>query len=165
MKLVPISASDEELAVHLECDPEMMKHICGPRPEGEVRQSHKRRLEMMKSGEAYMYKIVDEGSTPVLGMIGFWKADWEGFRSWEIGWFVLSQYQRRGIATKAARDLILIARNTAGVQHLHAYPAVSNIASNAIAQKIGMESLGEFDNQGFSGILRCIHWRLSFSEP
>ena len=41
---------DEDLAVRLECDPEMMLHIGGPRPEADVRATHKRRLELMKKG-------------------------------------------------------------------------------------------------------------------
>jgi len=36
MKLVPITAEDEALTVRLECDPEMTRHLGGPRPEADV---------------------------------------------------------------------------------------------------------------------------------
>ena len=161
MQLVPITAEDENLAVRLECDPEMMRHIGGPRPETDVRAAHKRRLALMEKGEAYMYKIVDEDSGEVLGTIGVWKIDWAGLRTYEMGWFVLPENQGRGVATEAARLIIAQARSDPDVGCIHAYPAVTNAASNAIARKIGMENQGEFDNEGFAGVLRCNDWRIN----
>ena len=79
-----------------------------------------------------------------------------------MGWFVLPEYQGKGIATEAARLIISKARSDSEVRHIHAYPAVTNAASNAIARKIGMQNLGEFDNEGFAGVLRCNNWRISF---
>jgi len=164
MQLVPITADDEDLAVRLECDPEMMRHIGGPRPEVDVRASHKRRLALMEKGDAHMYKIVDEDSEEVLGTIGFWKIDWEGPQAWEMGWFVLPEHQGKGVATGAARLILSQARSDPDVRYIHAYPAVSNPASNAIARKIGMQNLGEFDNEGFAGVLRCNNWRIELVQ-
>lgn len=69
LRLVPITADDEDLAVRLECDPEMMLHIGGPRPEADVRAAHKRRLDLMEKGEAHMYKVVADGCDEVLGVL------------------------------------------------------------------------------------------------
>jgi len=160
MRLVPITADDEDLAVRLECDPVMMLHIGGPRPEADVRASHKRRLNLMEKGSAYMYKIVGENADEILGTIGIWKIDWMGPYTYEIGWFVLPEHQAKGVATEAARLIITHARSNPEVGYIHAYPAVSNAASNAIARKIGMENQGEFDNEGFAGIIRCKDWRI-----
>lgn len=77
-----------------------------------------------------------------------------------MGWFVLPEHQGKGLATEAARLLLVQARADPEVHFVHAYPAGSNAASNAIARKIGMENLGSFDNEGFAGILRCNNWRL-----
>jgi RimJ/RimL family protein N-acetyltransferase len=160
MRLVPITAEDEDLAVRLECDPEMMEHIGGPRPEAEVRAAPRRRLDLIEKGAARMYKIATDDSGEVLGTIGIWKIDWEGPQSFEMGWFVLPAYQGQGIASEAARILFAQERKHPGVRYVHAYPAVSNAASNAIARKIGMEKRGEFDNEGFAGVLRCNNWRI-----
>jgi len=160
VKLVPITAEDEDLAVRLECDPELMRHIGGARPEADVRAAHKRRLALMAKGAAQMYKVVDDDAGETLGTIGMWKIDWEGPQSWEMGWFVLPEHQGKGIATAAARHLLAQARANPDVRSVHAYPAVTNAASNAIARKIGMENLGQFDNEGFAGILRCNNWRI-----
>lgn len=75
MRLVPITADDEDLTVRLECDPEMMLFIGGPRPEADVRAAHKRRLALMEKDEARMYKIVADDSNEVLGTIGIWRID------------------------------------------------------------------------------------------
>jgi RimJ/RimL family protein N-acetyltransferase len=160
MRLVPITAEDEDLAVRLECDPQMMLHIGGSRPEADVRAAHKRRLDLMKKGEARMYKVVTDDSDEVLGTIGIWKIDWKGPRTYEMGWFVLPEHQRKGVATEAARLILSEARSDPDVRYVHAYPAVTNVASNAIARKIGMENQGEFDNEGFAGVLRCNDWRI-----
>ena len=160
ISLVPITADDEDLAVRLECDPVLMLHIGGPRPEADVRASHKRRLVLMKKGEARMYKIVAENSAEVLGTIGIWKIDWQGPHAYEMGWFVLPEYQGQGVATAAARLLIAQTRSDPEVHYIYAYPTVTNAASNAIARKIGMENQGEFDNEGFAGVLRCHDWRI-----
>ncbi|MCB0127884.1 MAG: GNAT family N-acetyltransferase [Caldilineaceae bacterium] len=161
MRIVPITADDEDLAIRLECDPVMMRHIGGPRPEADVRASHKRRLGLMEKGVAHMYKIVADESHEALGTIGIWKIDWEGPNSYEMGWFVLPEHQGMGVATEAARMVISQARSNPEVCFIHAYPAVNNAPSNAIARKIGMENQGEFDNEGFAGVLRCNNWRIA----
>lgn len=160
MRLVPITEDDEDLTVSIECDPEMMLHIGGPRPEADVRASHKRRLVLMEKGDAYMYKIVTDDSSEVLGTIGIWKIDWKGPQTYEMGWFTLQEHQGKGVATEAARLIISQARSNPEVHYVHAYPTVSNAASNAIARKIGMENQGEFDNEGFAGVMRCNDWRI-----
>jgi RimJ/RimL family protein N-acetyltransferase len=160
MRLVPITADDEDLTVRLECDPEIMLYIGGPRREADVRAAHKRRLDLMEKGEALMYKVVADDSDEVLGTIGIWRIDWKGPQTYEMGWFVLPEHQGKGIATEAARLILSQARSNPGVHSVHAYPAVTNAASNAIARKIGMENKGQFDNEGFAGVLRCNDWRI-----
>lgn len=164
MRLVPLTAEDEDLTVRLECDPVMMHYIGGPRPEADVRATHKRRLDLMEKSEARMYKIVAAESNEVLGTIGIWKIDWKGLQTYEMGWFVLPDHQGKGVATAAARLIISQARSDPAVRYVHAYPAVTNTASNAIARKIGMENRGEFDNEGFAGILRCNDWCIDLGQ-
>ncbi len=160
MQLVPISAEDEELAVRLECDPEMMVQLGGPRPESEVRAAHRRRLDLMDKGEARMYKIVADGSGEVLGTTGIWRIDRKSPGTYEMGWLVLPEHQGRGVATEAARLLLAEARSDPQVGSVHAFPATTNTASNALARKLGMENRGPFDNRGFAGVLRCNDWRI-----
>lgn len=158
MRLVPITAEDEALTVRLECDPELMRHIGGPRPEADARAAHKHRLDLMEKGAAHMFKVAAANSDELLGTIGIWKIDWKGRRAYEMGWFVLPEHQGKGIATEAARLIISQARSDPEIGCVYAFPAVANAASNAIARKIGMRNQGEFDNEGFAGVLRCNEW-------
>lgn len=164
MRLLPITTEDEDLSVRLECDPEMMRHIGGPRTEADVRASHKHRLDLMEKGEAHMYKMIADDSNEVFGMIGIWKIEWKGPKTYEMGWFVLPEHQGKGIATQAALLIISQARSDPRVRYVHAYPTVTNHASSAIARKIGMKNLGEFENEGFAGVLRCYDWYIDLQE-
>jgi RimJ/RimL family protein N-acetyltransferase len=97
----------------------------------------------MEKGEAHMYTVVADDSDEVLGTIGIWKIDWNGSQTYEMGWFVLPAYQGKGVATEAARLIISQARSNPEMRSIHAYPAVTNAASNAIARKIGVENQGD----------------------
>lgn len=164
MQLVLITVADENLTVRLECDPELMRYIGGPRSEAEIRATHRRRLALMAQGEARMYKIVSDTSKEVLGTIGIWKIGGQDPHSYEMGWIVLAEHQGKGIATEAARLIVAQARSDPEVRFVHAFPPVTNAASNAIARKIGMENQGEFDNESFAGILRCNNWRIDLRD-
>lgn len=117
----------------------------------------------MKQGVAHMYKLVADDSGDVLGTIGLWKIDGAGPHAYEMGWFVLPAYQGKSVATEAAHLLIAHARSKLDVRSIHAYPAVTNTASNRIAQKIAMENQGAFDNEGFAGVLSCNNWCIDLS--
>ena len=164
MQLIPITIDDEDLTVRLECDPEIMLYIGGARQEADVRASHQGRLVLMEKGEAFMYKIVADESAEVLGTIGFWRIAWKGPQAYEMGWFVLPEHQGKGIATQAAHLMLSQARSNPEVRYIYAFPTVSNSASNAISRKIGMENQGEFDNEGFAGVLRCNDWRIDLRQ-
>jgi RimJ/RimL family protein N-acetyltransferase len=82
-----------------------------------------------------MYKIVNESSDEVLGTIGIWKIDWKGPQTYEMGWFVLPEHQGKGVAIEAALLIITQAHSDPDVRYVHAYPTVSNAASNAIARR------------------------------
>lgn len=163
MRLVPITSEDEDLTVRLECDPRMMLHIGGARPEADARAAHKRRLDLMEKGDAHMFKIVTDDTDEVLGTVGIWKIDGQEPQAYEMGWLVVPEHQGKGVATQAARLVLSQARSDPKVRFVHALPAVTNAASNAIARKIGMKNLGAFDNEGFAGVLRCNNWRIEVS--
>lgn len=164
MQLVPITAEDEDLTVRLECDPEIMRHIGGPRPEEDVRATHKRRLASMEKGDTRMYKIMADDTGEVLGTIGIWKIEAKGPQAYEMGWIVLPEHQGKGVATEAARLIIEQARSDPDVRYVYAFPSVTNPASNAIARKIGMQNQGEFDNEDYAGVLRCNDWRIDLRQ-
>jgi RimJ/RimL family protein N-acetyltransferase len=170
MRLVPITAEDEALTVRLECDPEIMRHLGGPRPEADVRAAHKRRLKLMEEGTAQMFKIVSDDArgarvSETLGTVGIWEIDWKGPQAYEMGWLVLPEHQGKGVASEAAGLIIAQARSDPEIRFVYAFPAVSNAASNAVARKIGMSNQGAFDYEGFAGVLRCNNWCIDLGQP
>uniref|UniRef100_UPI002FDBABB1 GNAT family N-acetyltransferase n=1 Tax=Streptomyces sp. IBSBF 2435 TaxID=2903531 RepID=UPI002FDBABB1 len=62
---------------------------------------------------------------------------------WETGWGVLPEFQGRGLAVAAARELIAVAREAQRHRYLHAFPGSDHPASNAVCRKAGFEQRGE----------------------
>ena len=65
MRFVPITADDEDLTVHLECDPEMIRHIGGSRPEADMRAAHKRCFGLTEKGILPNRAAISLGSGPI----------------------------------------------------------------------------------------------------
>ena len=163
MRLVPITEDDLWLAEAFEGDAEAMKHMGGPRPKEDIAAAHKRRLGLMAEGKAFMYKILGDDSEEPLGTVGHWAIPWKGENVHEMGWFVRPEFQGQGIATEAGQLALEDAR-AHGVETVYAYPTLTNEASNRICEKLGFENQGEFENEGYNGILRCNDWRISLRE-
>lgn len=86
--------------------------------------------------------FLDEVADPV-GSLGYWQKHWRNGLVYEMGWHVLTVYQGRGIATRAGEALLSLARSDRRHQFMHAFPSVSNPASNAICRKLGFSLLEE----------------------
>ena len=55
-----------------------------------------------------MFTVWEDGA--VVGSVGFWEGSWLGEDVYETGWMTLPQYAGRGLATKAALEIIALAR-------------------------------------------------------
>ena len=120
--------------------PEMMTHLGGPETPEQLVERQERYMNLMRTGEAAMYRIELDG-TPV-GGIGYWQVDHDGEPAWEAGWNVFSEWQGRGLAHAA---LGLVVREVADRHDrslLVAYPGVDNPASNALCRAAGFEHRG-----------------------
>jgi len=86
----------------------------------------------------------------------------EGEKGWETGWFVIPEFQGKGLATAALRILIgQLAKLNRGP--IFAYPSVNNEGSNAMCKKLGFTPIEDVDgeyspNSGL--LLRCNVWKL-----
>jgi RimJ/RimL family protein N-acetyltransferase len=77
----------------------------------------------------------------------------------EIGWSVLPEFQGQGIAKRAVASVIDKAiRDGRWGATLHAFPAISNIPSNAICKGLGFELLAERELIWSGALLKCNHW-------
>ena len=164
MRLAPITADDLWLTEAFEGDPEMMVHLGGPRTKEQIAEVHQRRLELIARGEAHMFKILPGDSDEPMGSIGFWQTMHHGANVYEMGWFVRREFQGQGIATAAGQMVLEKARPMPNATVMHAFPAVSNEASNAICRKLGFELIGPLDFEFAGRPLRCNDWRLELND-
>jgi RimJ/RimL family protein N-acetyltransferase len=155
--LIPYDEGDLALTEALECDPDVMRHLGGAVDRADLADVHRRRAEK----EDWYFKIVPEAGSPPAGTIGIWDSEWGGAPIHEIGWMVLPAFQGRGIATRALELLIRRARAEPRFERIHAFPAVSNAASNGLCRKFGFEVTGEGDFRFRGRTLHCNHWELA----
>ena len=94
------------------------------------------------------------------GSVCIWENNVRGESINEIGWSILPAFQRQGLATGAVRAMLDKARAEGRWSVLHAFPSVTNDASNAICRKMGFSLLEEVDLEWAGRKLHCNHWRL-----
>jgi RimJ/RimL family protein N-acetyltransferase len=140
--------------------PEMMAHLGGPETEERLLDRHRRYLRLNEPGAGQMLAVVLPDGRRV-GVIGYWERPWRHGLVYETGWHVLPDFQGRGIASAAARDVAALARAQHRHACLHAFPAADHPASNAVCRNAGFTLLDETDIEYPPGnIMRCNDWRL-----
>lgn len=158
MELRPITADDLPLYVAVHCDPVMMAHLGGPRPEEEMPGKLRDDLRSVDEGSAWIYVIqLDDGPA---GTVVGWRHEWNGEPITEVGWTVLPRFQGRGLATRAVSAMLDDARLEGRWDVVHAFPPTSNAASNALCRRLGFSLRGEVDVDYRGRVLRCHHWAL-----
>lgn len=153
--------SEEDLWIELRANvPEMTEHLGGVEPEERVLDRHRRFLALPVDGTGQMFRMELPGA-PGVGGVGYWEREWQGEPVYEMGWIVLPEHQGRGVASAAVRLAAAHAATHGRCRYAHAYPNVSNAASNAVCRKAGFTLLGECDFEYPKGNpIRCQDWRL-----
>ena len=163
--LQPWSEEDLPLLEKLLGDPAMMVHLGGPESSEQILRRHQRYLRLHESDTDHMFKVVLGASEKGIGSVGYWRKTWRDRAIYEMGWLVLPEYQRRGIATQAAAAVIEHARQEPKYQFVHAFPSVENPASNAICRKLGFTLVEECQVEYPPGRSMTVNdWRLDLLE-
>jgi RimJ/RimL family protein N-acetyltransferase len=146
-------------------DAEMTKHIGGPESDEKLIERQARFERLADSGTGRMFKIVDATTGEPVGSVGYWDRSWRENDVYEIGWFVITAFQGRGIAGIATDRAIAVARQEARHRFMHAFPSVENAPSNAICWKLGFRLLEECEFEYPPGNhMRCNDWMLDLSN-
>jgi RimJ/RimL family protein N-acetyltransferase len=140
----------------------MTEHLGGPETPETIAERHERYLRA-QAGDR-MFRIVDSDSGEGVGSVGYWDKEWRDDDVYELGWMVLPEFQGRGIAVEATRLAIEHAAHDAKHRYVHAFPKITNGASNAICRKLGFRFLDECDFEYPKGNpIRCNDWRLDLT--
>jgi hypothetical protein len=108
-----------------------------------------------------MYRIEVDGESA--GGIGFWEVEHEGVAAYETGWNTLPEFQGRGVAREALRQLVRIAVARGDRHLLVAYPGVDNADSNALCRRAGFAHEGSGTMQWRGAPFRFNTWMLDTS--
>jgi RimJ/RimL family protein N-acetyltransferase len=161
VQLRDVELDDVAAYVRMRCDPQMMAHLGGPRPEAEMADKVRRDVADAQSERAWICMILSEDEpNAVAGTVTLWSHDAGGEPLSEIGWMVLPEYQGLGLAKSAVRSLLERASRERRWGAIHAYPAVANGPSNAICRSLGFSEVGEEDIDYAQQVFRVNHWRI-----
>jgi RimJ/RimL family protein N-acetyltransferase len=144
-------------------DPHLMVHLNGPESLEKIRERHRRFVTMTADPHIGCSYTIMVGASPA-GNVGYCETDLDGEKVWETGWFVLPEFQGRGVATEATRQLIDVVSRLEGHRFLVAFPSVSNAPSNAIPKKLDFKLARKVDSEyppGSGKHLQCNVWRLA----
>ena len=137
----------------------VMAELGGPVPREEIPALHRRRLDGASIDPWWLVVVTDDGESA--GTIGIWETQHDGSVIHETGWMLLAAFHGRGLGSAALGLLLERARAEPRFEQLHAFPGVSNPASNALCRKFGFELLGEEDGSYRDATLRVNHWVLT----
>lgn len=142
-------------------DPRMLTHLGGRPPQQDLSEKLRAIVDDVRKGTVWFSVIVPDADLGGgAGSVCIWDHEWNGESISEMGWMVLPEFQGRGLATGAVRQMLDRARAEDRWQVVHAFPATTNSPSNAICRKTGFSRLEEVDLEGWGGTLRCNHWRI-----
>ena len=143
----------------METDPQVMAELGGPVPREEIPALHRRRLDGI-AADPWWFVIVTDDEEPA-GEIGIWETEHHGTTVHETGWMLARAFHGRGLASAALALLLDRARAEPRFEQLHAWPGVTNPASNALCRKFGFDLLGEEVGDYRGAKLRVNHWVLT----
>ncbi|HEY1572394.1 MAG TPA: GNAT family N-acetyltransferase [Pseudonocardiaceae bacterium] len=156
MRLRNVSLGDVEAYVRMRCDPVMMAELGGPQPRAGIDAKVRVDVAAAEADRSWIRMIIEDDA--VAGSVVLWTHDDTGES--EVGWMVLPEFQGRGLGKQAVRLLLTRAREDGRWGLVHAYPGVTNGASNGICRSLGFTLLGEQDVVFAERTLRANHWRV-----
>ena len=123
--------------------PQMKAHLGGVETEQALLDRHERIRAIHRDGRGSMFLVTLDGEPAPVGTVGYWERHWRGSTVYEAGWKILPAFQGRGLAVAATAAALRHAAALGGLRWVHAYPRVSNDASNAVCRRAGFTLLGE----------------------
>jgi len=161
----PYAEGDQWLLERTLGDPSQMVNLNGPESMEHIRKRHDMFLRMSADPHAgCQFTILAGPLRSPAGNVGYWESEWKGQTGWEMGWFVLPEFQGRGIATAATKLVIDLVIKLQSHRFAIAFPSVDNHQSNAICRKLGFALTEQVSSEyppGSKRSLRVNVWKLT----
>ncbi len=156
LRLTPFEADDLDLALEMWTDPEVVKYICDPMTEAEIRQDMSNSIKRggnggigiwciadrrtdEKLGDTYLLPLpIDEDDTDFSLVVMGQMPDAEI----EIGYFLKRSAWGRGYATEVCRRLLQFAFQEVSLNEVVASVDEDNVASKKVLVKSGLLDRG-----------------------
>jgi RimJ/RimL family protein N-acetyltransferase len=161
VRLRDVELGDVGAYVRMRCDPVMMAELGGPLPREGIEEKVATDVQSAAADESWIKMIVPGEAAPdvAAGSVALWSHDEDGGEPiTEIGWMVLPEFQGRGLAKRAVRMVLELARDDGRWGLVHAFPATTNGPSNGICRSLGFRFAGERDVTFADRVLRTNHW-------
>jgi RimJ/RimL family protein N-acetyltransferase len=164
VRIEPWGAGDLPLLKRTLGDPEMTRFVGGPEDDEKLAERQAQFERLPETGAGQMFKIVEEATGAAAGSVGYWDSQSRGEDVYEMGWFVVPEFQGRGLATAATTQVIERLRSERKHGSVHAFPSVDNEASNALCRKLGFTFVEECEFEYPPGHkMRGNEWRLDLA--
>lgn len=165
MLLRNVQPGDVGAYVRMRCDPVMMAELGGPLPREGIEAKVARDVSDAESGEALILMVVPDEARPgeVAGSVVLWSHEDEESPDdtlSEVGWMILPEFQGRGLAKAAVRELLGRAGREGRWGPVHAFPGATNGPSNGICRSLGFTLVGPRDVAFAGRVLHTNHWRI-----
>jgi ribosomal-protein-alanine N-acetyltransferase len=145
-----ITDDDVKEVFELRSNPETMKYI--PRPLVKTTEDTLGHIAMIEekilTNTGINWGITLQGSTKVLGIIGYYRMQPENYRA-EIGYILLPEFHGKGIITEAVKRLIKYGFNDLKLHSIEAVIDPENFASEKVLQKCGFVKEAHFKEAEF----------------
>ncbi|UCE70307.1 MAG: GNAT family N-acetyltransferase [Flavobacteriaceae bacterium] len=151
--------------IRLNADPEVMEYF--PRPlTPEETMASMERFQRQFSVKGYTYFAADLLQTGEF--IGFIGLSWQDYQApftpaTDIGWRLLKEFWGKGYATEGAKQCLEFAFENLNLEEVVSVCPATNLRSELVMKKIGMQEMGKFEHPGLLGLPRlnpCVWYEL-----
>ena len=134
----PLQASDASPLAAIWVDPEVTRHMGGPRNFEEIRDGLEADARAGPHAQIDLWPVVEKATERVIGHCGFLEKDVDGQAEIELIYVFALSCWGKGYATEAASVLRDYAFQRLGLRRIIALIDPDNPASARVAEKIGM---------------------------
>ena len=147
--LRPMAAADFDALLLIFTDPKVMAAFDSlPFDHSQMADWLQRNLDHQTQYGYGLFSVLLKPDALLIGDCGLEVMDVDGEQCAELGYDFRSDYWNQGLATEAAKAVRDYAFAVLGLPRLVSLIRVGNIASQRVAEKVGMQYLGEFTRYG-----------------